>query len=805
MKKKCAAFAEEVLRTWLIAFFISLILFSIVSASLKVNLLSVLVIELFSLLSYRKKYNGSFFRRFLVVSSGIELAYVLSKYIEGADIKNTEYGEWVLAAACVVVTGLVFIRAIEKYEKPIAEKQSLLRGREHDLERIADYIGRVNILGINAAWGAGKTFLVERLCEKAEIANRFEIVRMDLLVCRLGEIQEELIYELDRLLQKRRVFSGSSKHLRRLLKDNKYLASVEDLFWSTDDSKSALYKSLKEDIRKLDKDVLIIFDDIDRIQDEEIVKQIFAIAESLASDKIKIMYLYEEQNLGLSRKYLEKYIPYTVNLTPLTYEALVRQQWSALGMEETGVKEDEVAYVESRNCLNYSLNKALGIDVSYSLNNVAVSARKVKIFLTEMKQYIQGNCAYRDKKKQEILIRILFLKHFLYEAYAEIPLGETILDAVKFKTSEGEVSIWELIEKREEKTEDWVWSVWKDADNQWAVLIVTFFPYMFRRQEKEYKMKPYEEKREDYANEAEIELRNKENNERIDRVIWNVIANGLSEYTNPEEYLRRLSESVLGKSGEERKKAWSAFCEDAFYGNLWKDNSTLFLLGQEPYIAVFKAFFIAGATSLQWVQWIDFYFSKVGSKGITVEMVEALNYCVLNQKEVFLSIIRRFTNTQIRGNMNSQTGWKRFLRHYLSAIYYLGYLDTAELESHVVEMYAEYPGENNEQWKSWFAGLVHKIEEEQKQVAVGVIKDELKDIEKFINKLEEIVNCAQSIRVREFHADTKWETRWEHQDEVERLAQIKENSEEEFLLSLNESYNKGLLNVREVKHLQNLV
>ena len=60
---------------------------------------------------------------------------------------------------------------------------------------------------------------------------------------------------------------------------------------------SSTFIGFEKDVRRLDKDILIVFEDIDRIKDPDIVRKIFAIAEKLAGDKIHILYQYEFSNL----------------------------------------------------------------------------------------------------------------------------------------------------------------------------------------------------------------------------------------------------------------------------------------------------------------------------------------------------------------------------------------------------------------------------------------------------------------------------------------------------------------------------
>ena len=86
---------------------------------------------------------------------------------------------------------------------------------------------------------------------------------------------------------------------------------------------SSTFIGFEKDVRRLDKDILIVFEDIDRIKDPDIVRKIFAIAEKLAGDKIHILYQYEFSNLPWNRAFLENFIPFEVGVTELSLRELL--------------------------------------------------------------------------------------------------------------------------------------------------------------------------------------------------------------------------------------------------------------------------------------------------------------------------------------------------------------------------------------------------------------------------------------------------------------------------------------------------
>ena len=78
-----------------------------------------------------------------------------------------------------------------------------------------------------------------------------------------------------------------------------------------------MIKGIKKEIHLLEKPLLIIYEDLDRINNFEVIQKILGISEKLSSEHIKIMYQYSKRNLEgilevelgkleLSSNYLEK-------------------------------------------------------------------------------------------------------------------------------------------------------------------------------------------------------------------------------------------------------------------------------------------------------------------------------------------------------------------------------------------------------------------------------------------------------------------------------------------------------------------
>ena len=73
---------------------------------------------------------------------------------------------------------LCIIYAIAKRRK--SEKKNpdddIFPERQDDLDRLEQYLSAADVVGINGAWGSGKTFLVNKLIEKNQ--GKWEVIRV---------------------------------------------------------------------------------------------------------------------------------------------------------------------------------------------------------------------------------------------------------------------------------------------------------------------------------------------------------------------------------------------------------------------------------------------------------------------------------------------------------------------------------------------------------------------------------------------------------------------------------------------------
>lgn len=153
-----------------------------------------------------------------------------------------------------------------------------------------------------------------------------------------------------------------------------------------------------------------------------------------------------------------------------------------------------------------------------------------------------------------------------------------------------------------------------------------------------------------------------QHNEQVNRFLWNIKGNGNSEYTDMEWLAKEICETVLNKVGNPRKKAWDKIWKDAFQMENEKNNGTVQLFGETAMLSAFKALYVTGISTENWIRMIKFYFVQEEAQAITVDMIENLNFVSLMNKDVLIAVARGFVQCKVVGNMNEQKAFARFLK-----------------------------------------------------------------------------------------------------------------------------------------------
>ena len=327
------------------------------------------------------------------------------------------------------------------------EKEEIYLERKDDADYIIDFIQNdknknIFTLGIDSEYGAGKTFLVEKTLEKLN-PNKYEIIKIRCLLLERGEVYYYIIEEMKKILARNLIFiSNLKKFHKSILKifDNRFLGGISNLFSYnsiTDD-----IDNLKDTIKKLNKNIVIIFDDIDRTNDIEKIEKILSFISDFSSKNVKSIVLFSSDNLKklderFDRDYLEKYIPLIREITKISFIKLLNDEiyFQKDELNKIDLKEEDFKFLYIIEKLYYSVyfnnsekeEKEFKFikDLNYLLNisdvtikNKKITPRLIKNFIEEIIELFK-NKSLSKKLEKRILIAYVFLKNFFYEEFYE--------------------------------------------------------------------------------------------------------------------------------------------------------------------------------------------------------------------------------------------------------------------------------------------------------------------------------------------------------------------------------------------------
>ncbi|EHI99779.1 hypothetical protein CDLVIII_3205 [Clostridium sp. DL-VIII] len=568
----------------------------------------------------------------------------------------------------ITISALVAICVLYINRDEDTDNRKLMPKREADLERLLKYLNTFNIVSINSKWGDGKSFLVNQL--KKRVADEYEIIEIDILSCNLNELQLILINEIEKIMYKNRILSKYSKKLKDFLSKEVSFQKVWSISFSENFSYSEIIKGFGVELNKLSKKILIIYEDIDRISDEKIIKNIFALSEKLSGKNIKILYQYDEKNLekiGFKDNYLEKYMPYKMNLTEMNFFEILKFKLNESNIDEEILSLNDFDFLKEYN----QISRFIILRDKFNFNELTISKlnnfsiRKIEHFIGEISIALND---YVYSRAKETVIGLFFVKHFLIEIYRQFNVQFSVLDTIKFKFEEDEYTILELISMYNSHLldENQVEKIVNNYQNQLNYFVLRIFNYNIQ----ETMDSDSDEERLRLINNEPIEnFKERIENEEKDRVIWNLLESGKSKYTNYENQSNKLINFVLLRDEDERVSAFKEFRKYMFHLDSDEvDNETTQLFGVSWFIELFKGFNLKEVSEENRIRLIDLYFEVENIREISVEFIETMNYCPLITKSEYIHILGKFNKLEVVGNLNSEESFLNFLKKYIRAL-----------------------------------------------------------------------------------------------------------------------------------------
>lgn len=747
---------------------------------------------LFALSNYKIKTNKEFYSSFLLALLINLSVYLFKSWCEGfRPCFDTIDICFIIYSSFIGVFFIISLTTKNKQNTYLPLKNSYPE-RDSDLDRLNDYIEKHNQVGLNAGWGNGKTYLYNLL--KQQKSNDYFFIEVSVMSVTIDSVEKFIVNEINKVFEKDRIFSKSSSKLKNFLNQS-FFQTLGDFFVESN-SYAELIDDLKNDIKKLSKPILINFEDIDRIKDEDVIYKIFNISEKIADEKIKILYQYEEDKLlkllKVEKLYLEKYIPYVVELTPLNFKRIVQVSIDKLKLKN--IKFKDFDFLTLPFYTPSELKEYLGISLKFDFEIKYFSIRKIETFLKELDGIIETDAFKELSDYKEKIILFFVIKHFMYDLYNKIDPESYFSDEniIEYKDNRYSISDLFLKFKNKEFGDSDIQSILQEKNNRDYLCLLILFKFEFSCfnppvEEDRIKQIIYED------------IKKREKNEKINRLIRNLYWNGKSEYTDYEKAVQLMNELVLNVPIEKQEAGYKNFCEILFQQKFKKkDNSTIMRLGIPSEFPIFEAFNIYEKNEKQWIKLLDFIFAHEKIDSITSELVVSLNKCLYTNKNVYLHILKLFNELKIIGNFNKNKSYKIFLKNYLSVL--SGFCDTRFIRFINNE---KSDTELNKQYMTTELLPNCILELTNLQNAIPFMTEMNNDIDiikKFIEKNIEIINSSEELKEYIPQIKTKFSSYSETSKKFKNLKSQK-FTKQQLMEELNNGYKTGKYSPYEVQYI----
>ena len=334
---------------------------------------------------------------------------------------------------------LIVIKIFKKTESIEKTDEKLYKNREKDKEFILDFLTNndnknIYTLGIDSEYGTGKTFIVEKAIEELDY-KKFEIIKIRCMLLEKEEIYSYILKKIRKILSKNSIFTVSFEKLSNtFLKtiDNKFFGGISELL-----SQNIVIDEIdyfKEVIEKLDKTIILVFDDIDRVNDTEKIERILSFISDFSIKNMKILVLFNSQNLKnidekYNRNYLEKYIPVTRKITNISFIELLKKEITSNNLNEEDFKflyiidrgyalyPDPEAIIKFDEMFKFKRELERFLKKEFLINSYGFSPRMIKNFIEEVSNFLKLNSEWEIEKR--LLIAYIFLKNLYYDEFYE--------------------------------------------------------------------------------------------------------------------------------------------------------------------------------------------------------------------------------------------------------------------------------------------------------------------------------------------------------------------------------------------------
>lgn len=587
----------------------------------------------------------------------------------------------------------------------------LFRERQEDLERLKNYLDKYPMVCIDADWGQGKTFLSD--CLREETKKDFDFVRFKTVTYDVNNLMTYILNELQTVLDKQGILLSSKFFIDNLILKNSYIGLIAYLFPSSPKTSYDLLKEFCKYFEKAEKKVVLVFEDIDRIPNLEVLLKIFSIAETLTSlnENIKIIFecnyslllnmiqkYYVDKGVATPRKnslrYMEKYLSYRVTLSSVVLNQAVANF----------IRKDRDVAVQDRK-----LDNIVGSDLQEFVKPSFVEIknrnfkglyqqefplRAVDKYLNECNGILE-NEKWRIYELANVVFVTLALKYFWYEKYEKLCTND-IFDVFTGNMKYNGKSVND-IKSRETVYEQQCADISATMDGRKIVSndVLKDFDILKRYQ---YELASYYSfdlcgnimfftsgSNSDKGKLLYVEydrLKRTYKNYLINVAVKHLCFAGLPFETDIDIAIEKLFNDVLDNKFEtweaKFEEYWQWYFMEKQY--LQSGNKTIFLLGIPSMIVLFRAMYLCNRNYEDWEKFIKLIFETNALKtdlNLDYKTIVALSVCGDVFKEnkeqeikLLLFIFERFNKLKIIGNFNQCLVYWQFLSRVIDNLNY---------------------------------------------------------------------------------------------------------------------------------------
>lgn len=379
------------------SFLLSLIFFSVFWKEVCLNLYLLIYVSVFflALILLEHKKNAEHLFRLMILGTSISIGYAIAKLLIGninvTALCHRECGIVAYRIIVIIIIGIEYIcilvsqKAKKKVDTNIDySKSALFSERKSDLDRLSKYIKSFNIIGVLGDWGSGKTYLVDEYIHRHK--EEYEVIKIETLTCNLDRIDVYLFEQLEKVLWNNRIYPRYSKQIQNLMSDKGILKQLRSVAMKGTISNVTAFHGLCSDIQKLDKPILLVCEDIDRISENNAsqIAKVLDLCAKIADKNVKVIYEYDQNRmteLGFGIDYMEKYIPYMMNLSDIPFREMVVKALEEKTERNGNLSEEDFNFLSLPMSIDLFLSEKLGIKKELFMYVEKITSRKVKIFV----------------------------------------------------------------------------------------------------------------------------------------------------------------------------------------------------------------------------------------------------------------------------------------------------------------------------------------------------------------------------------------------------------------------------------------